>query len=120
MTTSANIAYVQMKAILIVKAERAGSLRALIRSLSAPLMHSLISSARQSLGCEIFNLFFRDRKVHKRPTVRRAASCLHAPESWLCRARSADGTFATSRGDPVMSACGGEADMTQTSAEVRV
>src|SRR5262245_11971764 len=83
MTASANIAYVQMKAILIVKAERAGSLRAPIRSLSAPLMHSLISSARQSLGCEIFNLFFRDRKVHQRPTVRpaAAASCLVAPES---------------------------------------
>src|SRR4030095_15295995 len=80
-TASANIAYVQMKAILIVKAERAGAFRALTRSLSAPLMHALISSPRQSLGCGIFNQFFRDRKVHKRPTVRRAAaaSCLHAP-----------------------------------------
>src|SRR5262245_14603086 len=68
-----------------------------MRSLATPLMHALISSPNHSLGCGIFNLFFRDRKVHKRPTVRRAAaaSCLHAHRELLCRARSADGTSAT-------------------------
>jgi hypothetical protein len=50
-----------------------------MRSLSAPLLYALISSPRQPLGCGIFNLFFRDRKAHKRRTA--AASCLRAPKS---------------------------------------
>jgi hypothetical protein len=67
-----------------------------MRSLAAPLMHALISSPRQSLGCGIFNLFFRDRKAHKQPTVRRAAaaSCLRAPESCL---RAPESCFAVPR-----------------------
>src|SRR5215510_9221211 len=47
MTASANIAYVQMKVILIVRAELAGELRALIRSICTPLPYLLISSQRQ-------------------------------------------------------------------------
>src|SRR5262245_59405058 len=94
MTASANIAYVQMKAILIVKAERAGGLRALMRPISAPLRCALISSPRQSLGCGIFNLFFRDSKMHKAThcATRSSGVLSCCARELLCRARSADGT----------------------------
>src|SRR4029079_13290880 len=105
MTASANIAYVQMKAILIVKAERAGALRALMRSLSAPLLYALISSPPQSLWGAEFSTYSCET-ARFRPTVRRAAaaSCLHAHRELLCRARSADGPNATCRPRAPMSA----------------
>src|SRR5262249_23168085 len=57
-TASANIAYVQMKAILIVKAERAGALRALVRSLSGPLMHALTVAHVSLWGAEFSTYSF--------------------------------------------------------------
>src|SRR5215467_13367273 len=96
MTASANIAYVQMKAILILKAERAGALRALIWSLSAPLTDILISSLRQPMDVGFSTYSFEVGRYQ--PT--------HCTTRLVCRATSVVGTSATSRGDPVMSASG--------------
>src|SRR5262245_17526772 len=98
-TASANIAYVQMKAILIVKAESAEALRALMRSLSAPLMHALISSLRQSLGCGIFNLFFLGGKVQRPrcdPQQRRLVF-MHQRVALPCQVRKCVSECAVSR-----------------------
>src|SRR5262252_4033318 len=71
-----------------------------MRSLSASLMHALISSPRQSLGCGTFNLFFRDRKVHKRPRCdaqQRRLVFMHQRVALPCQVRKCVSECAVSR-----------------------